>query len=116
LLPKNEWDKTKSKGKLPKAKLEPDLLPAVIDVLKARLAEYPTSLQEDEILLAPKNTQNLSLNKRNAVIVRLGEKRILQGALEKTEALLSSHKSQMGKDKKRTRDNETDGRGKKAKR
>ncbi|OCH87879.1 SET domain-containing protein [Obba rivulosa] len=112
-LSKDEWNKTKSKGKLPKAKMEPELLPVIADVLKQRLAEYPTSIEEDERLLAPEHAQDLSFNKRNAVVVRLGEKRILRGALHKVEALLGSQK---GKDKKRARENEADGRGKKAKR
>ncbi|EMD33693.1 hypothetical protein CERSUDRAFT_56467 [Gelatoporia subvermispora B] len=115
-LTKDEWNKVKAKGKLPKGKLELELLPAIVDVLKERLKEYPTTIEEDESLLGPDSAVNLSFNKRNAVVVRLGEKRILRGALQKVEALLATQKGKSGKDKKRTRENEADGRGKKAKR
>lgn len=42
-----------------------------------------TYLQEDEVLLLEK----ISPNKRSAIIVRLGEKRILQGCLHKVQQL-----------------------------
>lgn len=44
-------------------------------------------LQEDEALLAPPNVHSLSLNKKHAVIVRLGEKRILRATLDEAKKL-----------------------------
>ncbi|KAI0088157.1 SET domain-containing protein [Irpex rosettiformis] len=73
-----EWIKTQTKGKLPKPMVDSDLLSVAIEVLQSRLAEYPTSVQEDEALLAD---GTLSTNVRNAVVVRLGEKRILAGTI-----------------------------------
>ena len=44
LLSKEEWAKTAKKSKLPKPKVDVDVLTVAIDVLEARLKEYPTSL------------------------------------------------------------------------
>ena len=44
-------------------------------------------LQTDEAMLTASNSQ-LSLNKKHAVIVRLGEKRILNAILERLQNLL----------------------------
>ena len=40
---------------------------------------YGTTLEEDEAMLA----EDISVNKRHAVIVRLGEKRILVSAVDR---------------------------------
>lgn len=45
LLPKAEWEKQQKKFKLPKGKPDGTVLPIVIEVLKNRLREYPTSLE-----------------------------------------------------------------------
>lgn len=47
LLLKNkaDWDKTKSKGKLPKPVMDATVAAIAIDVLQHRLKEYPTSLE-----------------------------------------------------------------------
>ena len=55
----------------------------------------------------------LSLNKKNAVIVRLGEKRILQGTLKQLQAQVAAS---AGNGKKRVRDEDKEKKGKKAKR
>lgn len=44
----------------------------------------------DPVITAP----SLSLNRRHAIIVRMGEKRILNGLLEKTKAILVSAAAQ----------------------
>ena len=55
--------------------------------------------------------ESMSLNKKHAVIVRLGEKRILQGTLQQLRARLAAS---AGSSKKRGRDEEKGGKGKKA--
>ena len=55
----------------------------------------------------------LSLNKKNAVIVRRGEKRILQGTLKQLQAQVAAS---AGNGKKRVRDEDKEKKGKKAKR
>lgn len=85
LLPDEEWEKIKEKAKPPKPKMDAVALTVLHEVLQRRLKEYPTSIQDDEQLLmtAP------SLNLRHAIIVRLGEKKILDGILTKTAAALA---------------------------
>ncbi|EJF65011.1 SET domain-containing protein [Dichomitus squalens LYAD-421 SS1] len=110
-LSEDEWIKTAKKSKLPKPKVDPDVLTVAIDVLSARLKEYPTSIEEDEKLLSADKVESLSLNKKHAVIVRLGEKRILQGTLKQLRARVAAS---AGSTKKRGRDEEKGGKGKKA--
>ncbi|KAL1945928.1 hypothetical protein VTO73DRAFT_1930 [Trametes versicolor] len=111
LLPKDEWEKAAQKSKLPKPKLDKDVLTIAVDVLEKRLKDYPTTLEEDEALLAPERFGELSLNKRHAVVVRLGEKRILRGTLKdvRVKLIASSVTS-----RKRGREEEKGGKGKKA--
>ncbi|KAI0645857.1 SET domain-containing protein [Trametes meyenii] len=112
LLPKDEWEKTAKKSKLPKPKVDKEVLAVSSNVLENRLKEYPTTAEEDESLLAPGSVERLSINKKHAVIVRLGEKRILRGTLE---AVRTKLKAASGTTKKRGREEEKSGRGKKAK-
>ena len=44
LLSEDEWAKTAKKSKLPKPKADADVFAVAIDVLEARLKEYPTTL------------------------------------------------------------------------
>ncbi|KAI1795525.1 SET domain-containing protein [Ganoderma leucocontextum] len=111
LLSKEEWVKTAKKSKLPKPKVDVDVLTVAIDVLEARLKEYPTSINEDEKLLEAGIVELLSLNKKHAVIVRLGEKLILQGTLKQLRAQVAAS---TGNSKKRGRDDENGAKGKKA--
>jgi histone-lysine N-methyltransferase SETD3 len=53
---------------------EKKVIPAFVAVCKERLAGYETSLEEDERLL---QQEKLSLNARNCILLRRGEKRIL---------------------------------------
>ncbi|KAH7924236.1 SET domain-containing protein [Leucogyrophana mollusca] len=80
LLSDADWKKARDKQKPPRAKLDSQVLSLLLQVLGRRLNEYPTSTEVDEQLL---RGGNLTLNKRHAVIVRLGEKTILTGVLEK---------------------------------
>ena len=45
LMPRDEWEKTQRKGKPPKGKPDAATLSLATKVLRARLAEYPTTLQ-----------------------------------------------------------------------
>ena len=45
LLSKDEWAKTAKKSKLPKPKVDKDLLTIAIEVLETRLKEYPTTIK-----------------------------------------------------------------------
>ncbi|KAI0823428.1 SET domain-containing protein [Trametes gibbosa] len=110
LLPQDEWEKTAKKSKLPKPKIDKDVLSVAAEVLEQRLKEYSTTAEEDEKLLAPGNVEQLSVNKRHAVVVRLGEKRILQGALKDVRAKL---KLASTASKKRGREDDKGGKGKK---
>ncbi|KAI0666004.1 SET domain-containing protein [Trametes maxima] len=110
LLPKDEWERTARKSKLPKPKVDKDVLSVSANVLESRLKEYPTTAEDDESLLAPGLVEELSTNKRHAIIVRLGEKRILRGALEAVRGKLRITPSAS---KKRGREEEKDGKGKK---
>lgn len=45
LLSGNEFTKARDKGKLPKPKIDGQILTIMIDVLTNRLSQYPTSIQ-----------------------------------------------------------------------
>ena len=70
-------------------------------------------MQEDEQLL---EDSALSTNKRNAIVVRLGEKRILQCTLERTQALQASSASGAEKKRKESGTGKNSGGSKKSKR
>ncbi|KAL5523460.1 hypothetical protein ACEPAG_7633 [Sanghuangporus baumii] len=95
LVSLEEWERTRTKDKAPKPKLDQDaklrILPYVLSVIESRMARYPTSLDQDEILLTLSST--LSDKMRNALIVRIGEKRILAGCASKYKAILEEVKS-----------------------
>jgi len=77
-----EWAKTKGKSKLPKAKVDDAVLSLAADVVRRRLGEYPTRIEDDAALLGTEKEKPLPLKLKNAVVVRLGEKRILHGLLQ----------------------------------
>jgi len=97
LISEDDWEKGKSKGKPPKPKLDDDRTVSVIlDALRKRLRDYPTSFETDEELLRTlenDNESSLILNKKNAIVVRLGEKRILNAAIAKLNLLQPELKS-----------------------
>lgn len=64
------------------AELKRDLL----DILSTRLSEYDTSIKQDEGLVQTE----LSPRKAMAVEVRLGEKRILQKAIDRVDAWVTA--------------------------
>jgi SET domain-containing protein 6 len=118
-----EWAKTKQKSKLPKPKVDDVVLSVVGDVVRRRLSDYPTTLeagfpyaisffnfnlraafQVDEALLGSEKEKPNPLNLKNAVVVRLGEKRILHGLLRAVTARLESGSQSSGEGKKRKAD------------
>ncbi|KAG8902145.1 hypothetical protein FRC00_001239 [Tulasnella sp. 408] len=113
LLSPSEWRKAREKESLPKPKPDAESLKLARRVLEERLKEYPTSIEDDETLLK----QDTPRNSRSAVIVRLGEKKILRKAMQIVDATLEQLAHKGGKDKKRKRGNkEGDGAGKKLRR
>ncbi|KAF8598809.1 SET domain-containing protein [Ceratobasidium sp. AG-I] len=77
LLSDTEWKRVQEKEKPPKPKSQ-EVHTCVREALNKRLAQYPTPLQEDEAEL---NAGSSTLNKRHALTIRIGEKRVLQAAL-----------------------------------
>ncbi|EIW83379.1 SET domain-containing protein [Coniophora puteana RWD-64-598 SS2] len=108
-----DWEKTREKEKPPKPKMDGAVIGVLVEVLHRRLKEYPTTIDEDEALLYKEDT--LSINKKNAIIVRMGEKIILQRTLESLQRLASQSVG-AGKDGKKKRSGTGDAEGFKAKR
>ncbi|KAG8976360.1 hypothetical protein FRB90_009215, partial [Tulasnella sp. 427] len=113
LLSPPEWRKAKEKGSLPKPKPDPESLKLARRVLEKRVKEYPTTIEEDEALL---KQVDQSHNFKNAVVVRLGEKKILRKAMQIVDSTLEELSQKSSKDKKRKRGGEEDGAGKKFRR
>lgn len=76
-------------------------------MLRAREGLYPTTIEADEALL---EKGGLGERERMAVVVRVGEKRILKGAREGLEAVVAGQ----GEGSKRGREAEDAEGGKKA--
>ncbi|KAH9058770.1 SET domain-containing protein [Lactarius vividus] len=90
-----EWEKTKRKSKLPKPKEDEAALSVTADVVRRRLAEYPTTIEDDEALLGAEqvSAKPIPLNLKHAIVVRLGEMRILRGLLRGVTARLESSRT-----------------------
>ncbi|KAL1721914.1 hypothetical protein EV715DRAFT_270783 [Schizophyllum commune] len=109
-LARAEYEKAIGKGKLPKGKFKSesdedaaDVLRIVKDALERKAEEYVGGAdpETDAQLLA--STPPLPPRKRCAVIVRLGEKRILRKTIQRVEEMLAkagAAKSAVSKDKK----------------
>jgi hypothetical protein len=67
---------------IPQMKKTAELKQVLTDVLGAKMAKYEASIQEDGELLKT----DLPTRKRMAIEVRLGEKRIIQKALDRVDA------------------------------
>ncbi|EGO25889.1 hypothetical protein SERLADRAFT_437599 [Serpula lacrymans var. lacrymans S7.9] len=99
LLSEADWEKARNKSKPPKGKLDnPQVISLVTAVFHQRLNAYPTTLEANDELLR----QDLSLNKRHAIMVRCGEKKILTGVI-KNLRLMEESLSGEEKDKKKKR-------------
>ncbi|KAF8520448.1 SET domain-containing protein [Hysterangium stoloniferum] len=102
MLHRNEWDKVKRRNKLPKPMAEKDILQIATTILERRLNEYETSIEADEQILG---WTDIDSNKYMALVVRLGEKRILKDALKEVENKLRTVDT--GAKRKRAEDDET---------
>ncbi|KAJ7091963.1 SET domain-containing protein [Mycena belliarum] len=111
-LPVPEWEKAVAKDKPPKPVLDAEVLGVVRTVLERRRDAYPTPLAEDLLLLGAPDADLLPLHTRHALIVRIGEKRIIEGALQKVAGLLAAGD---GKRKRKGREEEGEGRAGKTK-
>jgi SET domain-containing protein 6 len=105
LLSPGEWEKARNKGKPPKPKVDIEVLGIIVKILTQRLKEYHTTLQHDEELLAS-GSSSLSVNHKNAINVRIGEKRILSTILDikSKEMEVTKQKSAGDTKRKRTED------------
>jgi SET domain-containing protein 6 len=118
-MPSDEWEKTQVKARSPKPKLDLPIARAALQVFERRLAEYPTTMEvcitfvlpetcpqadhidstfhQEDISILSSPSLRFTLNRRNAIIVRLGEKRILRSTLSalrrSLEELASEHES-----------------------
>ncbi|KAL1680484.1 hypothetical protein EV122DRAFT_288740 [Schizophyllum commune] len=109
-LARVEYEKAIAKGKLPKGKLKPesdedaaDVLRIVKDALERKAGEYVGGADPETDAQLLTSTPPIAPRKRCAVIVRLGEKRILRKTIERVEEMLTKAedaKSFAGKDKK----------------
>lgn len=110
LLTQEEWEKTREKGRPPKAKFDLQVSSLLRRIFEMRLTSYQSpDLEVDAKLLT---SQSLTLNKRHAIVVRLGEKQILAGALETLrlmDAALSDVGSNGSKGKRRVASGGTTG-------
>ena len=87
---------TLNEESIPEMQKTEELQKVVSEILSRRMAEYETTLEEDEILL---QREDLSLRKRMAVEVRLSEKRILKKARERVDAWVISPSTKRQKQK-----------------
>jgi len=104
IMSEPDWAKTKRKSKLPKPRVNNAVLSVVADVVRRRLAEYPTTMEDDETLLGTEKETPVPLNLKNAVVVRLGEKRILRNLLRTVTAQLEGDNPSSVRSKKRKAD------------
>ncbi|KAJ3564428.1 hypothetical protein NP233_g8304 [Leucocoprinus birnbaumii] len=114
LLPAKEWEKVQEKSKPPKPKLGGILYDIMISAIEARISEYETTLEADKASLS----DSLPLNKRQALIVRIGEKDILHGHLKNLKSLKEADSDQQkgGSNKRKADSSNTSSKGKKSRR
>ncbi|KAJ3809029.1 hypothetical protein F5876DRAFT_44779 [Lentinula aff. lateritia] len=80
-LSSDEWEKVQEKSKPPKPKLDSQVLNLILVVLQKRIAQYPSTMKDDEEIL--RQEPGMPLNKYQAIFVRLGEKRILENTFQR---------------------------------
>jgi SET domain-containing protein 6 len=104
LLSQEDFERLKSKGKLPKPeKMTSDGANLLHEIIKAKIAQYPTTLDEDvQTFEHVPSTGAVDLKEQRramAKAIRIGEKKILQQARE----ALAELKARIGKSSKRSR-------------
>ncbi|CAO3641419.1 unnamed protein product [Mucor fragilis] len=77
----SEFEKMEEKQKLPKPRLTQDVKQILLNILKKRLSRYPTTLEEDK-----QELKDATANKRNALLVRMGEKNIIESTIQTLSA------------------------------
>jgi SET domain-containing protein 6 len=100
----SEFDAQKSKNRPPKPKMESTQVEILQRALRTKATFYPTSIAEDEQILAqlPYVAEDASSRrKRMALQVRLGEKETLSAAL----SVLEHHLAQVPEHRKRSASN-----------
>lgn len=93
LLTKEEFAILKEKGKVAKAKKSREVGRILKEVLEKRLSGYGSNIADDEKILDDKSVQGRN---RTAVEVRLGEKKIFNGALGKVKGWIRLAESKRG--------------------
>ncbi|KAM0750388.1 SET domain-containing protein [Meredithblackwellia eburnea MCA 4105] len=116
LLSPEDFEKYQKKEEPPKPKLEKQVLEAAKAIVLERRKGYKTSIEEDESLLSNTGT-TLPLRQRQAIVVRLSEKRILSTALRWIEGEIEGgkEKAKSGEGKKRKAESGKERDGKKGK-
>ncbi|KAG0052635.1 hypothetical protein BGZ83_002351 [Gryganskiella cystojenkinii] len=71
--------------KIPSTKLTTEVQKVLREILETKLAEYPSTSKDDKQLLKHAAETEEARRKRNAVIVRSGERDIVQSVLEKVK-------------------------------
>lgn len=99
LLSDTDFKRIKTKGTLAKPKMTAEAAAVLQKLLKTRASQYATSIVEDKAMLAQ---DNLPYRKRMAVQVRLGEKTVLQMALEEFSEIQKNLQPEENATKNRT--------------
>jgi len=86
---KADFDQIVLQDEIPKPQRDALTMKVLKKILEQRLAQYPTSTEDDIELLK----QSLSYNHRNALIVRMGEKQLILQAMEECKGLIKASKS-----------------------
>ncbi|KAI8977011.1 hypothetical protein BDF20DRAFT_872393 [Mycotypha africana] len=94
-----DFKKMVEKEKLPKPKLTEEVKNIILSILRTRLERYPTDIKDDELEL--QGLKGESSNKRNALMVRIGEKKILFTTLKNLESAAVVNNSSDSSNKKR---------------
>ncbi|PWN93175.1 SET domain-containing protein [Acaromyces ingoldii] len=127
-LSEENFERAKKKAKMPNARIEAEeqhgsnktmgVAELLIRALEKRRQEYPTSIEEDEELLyGQQRSEVKDLRARNAIVVRLSEKRIIEDNIRVLRGAIELGRAAAADAKKRTTTSESNGRaGKKAKR
>ncbi|KAF9112018.1 hypothetical protein BGX27_004103 [Mortierella sp. AM989] len=85
MMPIEEFKTTVIQGKkIPSTKLTVEVQKILRELLEEKIAEYESNAKDDKVLLK-QPVESLPVNRRNAVIVRSGEREIVQSVLDKVK-------------------------------
>ncbi|EXX77869.1 hypothetical protein RirG_019830 [Rhizophagus irregularis DAOM 197198w] len=77
-MDKAQFKKLQKSEKFPEPKMNLDIKQSLIQLFEKRLAMYKTSIKDDDEI---SKSNNISLRIKYIIVMRLGEKRILQNLL-----------------------------------